>query len=175
MKLATALRRFLIPAPLVSLYAYARFGCKISARAEVELSPCLRIGRGAQISSFVKIKSGYGPLEIGERVSVATGCFIASHTGGVRIGDDTMLGPNVVVVGVNYRYDRLDVPIQQQGDVSRGITIGRDVWLGANVVVTDGAEIGDHSIVSPGSVVTGKLPGSVIASGNPAKVIFRRR
>ncbi|MDX6749816.1 acyltransferase [Geminicoccaceae bacterium 1502E] len=175
MNLATAMRRFLIPASIVSLYGYAKFRCRISTRAEVELGPFLKIGRGTQISSFVKIKSSYGPLEIGRRVSIATGCFIASHEGGVVIGDDTMLGPNVVIVGVNYRYDRLDVPIQHQGDTSKGIRIGKDVWLGGNVVVTDGAEIGDHTIVGPGSVVTGKLPDRVIASGNPAKVVFRRR
>jgi acetyltransferase-like isoleucine patch superfamily enzyme len=42
-------------------------------------------------------------------------------------------------------------------------------------VVIDGASIGDHTIVGPGSVVTGKLPDRVIASGSPAKVLFRRR
>jgi len=175
MNLATALRRFLVPAPVVSLYYFAKFGCKISTRAEVEVSPNVTIGRGTQISSFVKIKASNGPLQIGERVTIATGVFIDAHKGGLSIGDHTMIGPNSVLVGVNYRYDRLDAPIQTQGLVSKGIRIGKDVWLGANVVVTDGAVIGDHMIVGPGSVVTGSLPDRVIASGAPAKVVFRRR
>ncbi|MEZ5863828.1 MAG: DapH/DapD/GlmU-related protein [Geminicoccaceae bacterium] len=175
MNIATVLRRFLVPAPAVSLYYFAKFGCKISTRAEVELSPNVTIGRGTQISSFVKIKASNGPLRIGERVMIATGVFVDAHKGGLTIGDHSMIGPNSVLVGVNYRYDRLDVPIQTQGSVSKGIRIGSDVWLGANVVVTDGAVIGDHTIVGPGSVVTGSLPEGVIANGSPAKVLFRRR
>ncbi len=175
MQLSNLLRRFLMPAPLVSVYYLWKFGCKISPRAEVEVTPNLTIGRGAQISSFVKIKASYGRLQIGERVAVATGVFMAAHEGGVEIGDDTMVGPNSVIVGVNYRYDKLDVPVQHQGTTSKGIRIGKDVWLGANVVVMDGAVIGDHTIVSPGSVVSGRLPEKVVASGSPAKIVFRRR
>ncbi len=175
MQLSNFLRRFLMPAPLVSVYYLWKFGCKISPRAEVEVTPNLTIGRGAQISSFVKIKASYGKLAIGERVAVATGVFMASDEGGVEIGDDTMVGPNSVIVGVNYRYDKLDVPVQHQGTTSKGIRIGKDVWIGANVVVMDGAVIGDHTIVSPGSVVSGRLPEKVVASGAPAKIVFRRR
>lgn len=175
MKLSNFARRFLLPAPLVSLYFFAKFGCRVSLRAEVEVTPNLVIGRGTDISSFVKIKASYGPLRIGERVAIATGVFLAAHEGGIEIGDDTMVGPNTVVVGVNYHYDKLDVPIHQQGTTSKGIRIGKDVWLGANVVVMDGAVIGDHTIVSPGSVVSGRLPEGVVASGSPAKVVFKRR
>ena len=175
MNLANALRRFLVPAPVISLYYLAKFGCKISARAEVELSSNVTIGRGSQISSFVKIKASNGPLRIGERVMIATGVFIDAHKGGLEIGDHSLIGPNSVLVGVNYRYDRLDVPIQTQAVISKGIRIGKDVWIGANVVVADGAVIGDHTIIGPGSVVTGSLPDRVVASGNPAKVVFRRR
>lgn len=175
MKTSELIRRFLLPASVVSLVGYVRFRCMISPRAEVELNPQVRIGRGTQISSFVKIKASNGPLVIGERVTIATGVFIDAHTGGLQIGDDSMIGPNCVLVGVNYRYDRLDLPVQQQPKTSKGITLGKDVWLGANSVVLDGAVIGDHTIVGPGSVVSGPLPEKVIASGAPAKVVFRRR
>jgi len=175
MKTSDLIRRFLLPASAVSLVGYAKFGCKISPRAEVELSRHVRIGHATQISSFVKIKASNGPLGIGERVTIATGVFIDASTGGLEIGDDSMVGPNCVLVAVNYRYDRLDVPVQQQGKTSKGIQIGKDVWLGANTVVLDGAVIGDHTIVGPGSVVSGRLPEKVIASGSPAKVMFKRR
>ena len=175
MRTSDLLRRFLVPAPVVTLYYLAKYGCKISTRAEVELTPNLTIGQGSQISSFVKIKASNGRLVIGERVMIATGVFIDAHAGGLAIGDDSMVGPNCVLVSVNYRYDRLDVPIQRQAKISKGIRVGRDVWLGANVVVLDGAAIGDHTIVGPGSVVTGQLPDRVIASGSPAKVLFKRR
>jgi acetyltransferase-like isoleucine patch superfamily enzyme len=175
MNTSDILRRFLMPAPVVSLVYLAKHGCKISFRAEVELTPNLSIGRGTQVSSFVKIKASHGPLRIGERVMIATGVFMDAHAGGLEIGDLTMVGPNCVLVAVNYRYDRLDVPLQDQEKTSKGIRIGKDVWLGANVVVMDGAMIGDHTIVGPGSVVSGSLPDKVVASGSPAKVVFKRR
>jgi hypothetical protein len=69
-------RRFLLPAPLVSVYYLAKYGCRISPRAKVEVSRNVTIGRGSQISSFVKIKATYGPLRIGVRLAIATGVFI---------------------------------------------------------------------------------------------------
>ena len=174
MKLGMLLGRFL-PAPLVSLVYWLKFGCFVSPRAEVELSRWVTIGRRAQISSFTKIKASNGPLTIGRDVSIGTGCFLQSGTVGLSLGDDCLIGPHVTIVASNYRYDRLDVPIHRQGYTSRGVRIGSNVWLGVGVVVLDGSEIGDGAIVAPNSVVSGRLPPNTIARGDPAKVIFERR
>ena len=168
-------RRFLVPPILVTLICWVRYRCKISPRAEVELSPRLNIGRGAVISSFVKVKATSGDLCIGERVSIATGCFLSAGKGGLTLGDHTMLGPNTSVIANDYSYQTLDVPIARQPKTSKGITIGRDVWLGAGCVVTDGVTIGDHCIVAPNSLVSQSLPPRSVAMGNPAKKIFERR
>jgi acetyltransferase-like isoleucine patch superfamily enzyme len=142
----------------------------------VEITPRLRIGYRAVVGSFTKIKATDGPLTIGAHVEIANGCVITSHTAGVEIGDDCLIGPNVSIIGNNYRYDRLDVPIRLQEKVSqKGIRIGANVWIGANCVILDGAEVGDGSIITPGSVVSARLPENSIAQGNPAKVIFTRR
>jgi acetyltransferase-like isoleucine patch superfamily enzyme len=175
-KLGLALRRFLVPAPVVTLVYLLRFRCKVSLRAEVELSPGIRVGRGSEIASFAKLKaSGGGELRIGERVSIGTGCFISADRGGVSIGDWCMVGPNACIIGNNYRYDRLDVPIAQQEKTSKGIRIGDNVWIGAGAVVTDGARIESGAIVAPNSVVAGKVPKDAIVQGNPARVVFTRR
>lgn len=175
MKLKAVAQRFLVPGFVVTLIYFVRYRCMISPRAEVELTSNLRIGRGSQISSFAKIKATNGNLTIGKNVDIGSGCFIAADSGGVTIGDHAMIGPNVTIVGVNYRYDRLDVPIVQQGTTSKGIRIGEDVWIGAGVVILDGAHIGDHCIISPNSVVSGTLEPGTIAQGQPARSIFVRR
>src|SRR5436305_10895012 len=176
MRAGTVVRRFLTPGWLVTLLAWLRYRCLVSPRAEVELTAHLRLGRGAVIGSFTKVKATDGPLLIGEHVEIASHCVITSHTAGVTIGDDTMIGPNVSIIGNNYRYDRLDVPIRLQDKVStRGVRIGNDVWIGAGCVILDGADVGSGSILAPGSVVAGPLPPNSIASGNPARVIFTRR
>jgi acetyltransferase-like isoleucine patch superfamily enzyme len=135
----------------------------------------LKLGKGTQISSFTKVKATDGPLTIGARVSIGSGCFIHAGSAGVSIGDDSLISPNVSIVGSNYRYDRLDIPIQQQGEITKGITIGNDVWIGVGCAILDGAIIGDHAIVAPNAVVSGHIAENVIATGNPAKPIFTRR
>jgi acetyltransferase-like isoleucine patch superfamily enzyme len=170
-----ALQRFLLPSFVISLIYGFRFGALISPRAEVELSPLLKLGKGTRISSFTKIKATDGPLTIGARVSIGSGCFIHAGGGGGTIGDDSLISPNVSIVGTNYRYDRLDLPIQQQGEASKGITIGNDVWIGVGCAILDAAVIGDHVIVTPNALVSGRVAENAIVAGNPAKPIFTRR
>jgi acetyltransferase-like isoleucine patch superfamily enzyme len=86
-----------------------------------------------------------------------------------------LISPNCTILTTNYMFDRLDVPVQEQGIMSKGVRIGNRVWLGSNCVVLDGAEIGDNVIVSAGSIVSGQIPPNSIVQGNPAKVIFTRR
>ena len=174
MKLSTILRRFLTPSFVVTIYCLLRYKCKISPKAEVELNKNLQIGIGSVVSSFVKIKAN-GPMHIGAEVSIATGSFISSDSGGVRIGDYCMIGPNASIVGNNYRYDKLDVPICQQDKTSKGIDIGENVWIGSGCAILDGAIIGSGAIITPNSVVSSKISENAIAQGNPAKVIFTRR
>lgn len=175
MKVGAIAMRFLVPGIVITGICYLRFRAMVSPRAEVELSKHLSLGRKIEVGSFVKIKSSGGPLTIGERVIIATGCFISADKGGVEIGDDSMIGPNCSVIGNDYKYDRLDIPVGQQDKTSKGIRIGKDVWLGAGCVVTDGVTIGDHCIVAPNSVITKSLPPRSIAMGSPAKSVFERR
>jgi acetyltransferase-like isoleucine patch superfamily enzyme len=172
---ASLLLRVLTPGFAVSGWAWLRFRACVSPRAEVEAGPLLTLGAGSRIGSFVKLKALDGPVRIGARVDVASGAFLSGGAGGVAIGDDCLIGPNAAVIGSNYRYDDLAVPIREQGTTSKGIRIGRDVWLGAGCCVLDGAEIGDGAIVTPCSVVSGKVPPGAVVAGNPAKVIFTRR
>lgn len=176
MKPGALVRRFLTPRLLVTLWGYLKYGCLISPKAEVEITSRLAIGRRSVIASFTKIKATDGPLTIGRNVEIANGCVITSHTAGTEIGDDCLIGPNVSIIGNNYRYDRLDVPIRLQEKVSpKGIRVANDVWIGAGCVLLDGAHIGSGSILTPNSVVSSRIPENSIVQGNPGKVIFTRR
>lgn len=175
MNVTSFVQRFLLPRWVISLYYFLKYRCKVSTRAEVELSPLLSIGRGSEVSSFTKIKASYGPLRIGARCSIGAGCFLSSHQGGLTIGDDCLISPNVTIIANNYNYQRLDVPIREQGSHSLGVHIGSNVWIGSGVCVLDGARIGSGVIVAPNSVVSGRIPDHVIVQGSPAKVIFSRR
>lgn len=176
MKAGTLVRRFLTPGFVVTVRAYLKYRALVSPRAEVEITPHLALGRGAVISSFTKVKATDGPLVIGRNVEVAVGCMLSSYTSGVEIGDDCLIGPNVTIVGNNYRYDDLEKPIRLQEKVSgKGIRIAANVWIGAGCCLLDGADIGSGSILTPNTVVSSRIPPNSIVQGNPGKVIFTRR
>ncbi len=175
MRLTKLFRRFLVPSPLRTLLYGLRFRAWVSPRAEVDYTPNLVLGKGVVISAFVKIKATDGPMVIGERTSIGAGGVLSSGTAGISIGRDVLLAANTVLIANNHRYDRVDIPINQQGLRSLGITIEDDVWLGANCSVLDGSHIEEGCIVNAGSVVTGKLPARRIATGSPARAIFERR
>lgn len=175
MQIRKIIQRFMIPASLISAIYYVKFRCICSPNAEVEMSPLLTIGRKTQISSFSKIKVSGGPLSIGSNVSIGTSCFISSDKKGVAIGDYCMIGPNVSIIGNDYKYDKLDIPVCLQEKTSKGIKIGNNVWIGAGASILDGATIGNNVIVAPNSVVSRKVADNAIIQGNPVKVIFTRR
>lgn len=167
-------RRFMLPASIVSLIGFLRWRARISWRAEVELSSNLQLGPANTISSFAKIKSADGIVRTGRECGFATGCFVASDSGGIEMGDHVVCGPNVAIIACNYRYAALDVPFDQQGTSSLGVRIGSNVWIGANSTILDGSVIGDNTIVVANSLVNRRFPPNVIVQGNPAKVILRR-
>lgn len=171
---AKLLKRFLVPSVVTTAVYYARFGAKVSPRAEVELSANFTMGKGCVIGSFTKVKVSDGPLKMGERGGIATGCFVAAGERGIIIGDNFVCGPNVSIISTSYVYDAIGVHLEDQGAVSKGVRIGDNVWIGAGSVILDGSVIDDNSIVVAASLVNRRFPPNSIIQGNPAKVLMRR-
>jgi acetyltransferase-like isoleucine patch superfamily enzyme len=167
-------RRVLTPMVVVRLYYFWKHRAVISGKAEVDLASTTSWGKGCVISAFTKVKIS-GPFVLGQRVQISTSCFLGAGPAGLTLGDDVLISPNCTILTGTYVFDRLGVPLQEQGTVSKGVRIGPRVWLGSNSVVLSGAVIGDDAIVSAGSVVSGTVPPNSIVMGNPAKVIFTRR
>jgi maltose O-acetyltransferase len=159
---------------VVRLYYFWKHRAVISGKAEVDLASSTSWGKGCVISAFTKVKIS-GPFIMGGRVQVSTGCFIGAGVAGLTMGDDVLISPNCTILTGTYLFDRLDVPLQDQGTISKGVRIGHRVWVGSNSVVLAGSDIGDNVIVSAGSVVSGSVAPNSIVLGNPAKVIFTRR
>jgi maltose O-acetyltransferase len=159
---------------VVRLYYFWKHRAVISGKAEVDLASSTSWGKGCVISAFTKVKIS-GPFIMGRRVQVSTGCFIGAGVAGLTMGDDVLISPNCTILTGTYLFDRLDVPLQDQGTISKGVRIGHRVWVGSNSVVLAGSDIGDNVIVSAGSVVSGSVAPNSIVLGNPAKVIFTRR
>ena len=158
-----------------TVYCYLKYKSLVSPRAEVDVSKLLFMGEGTTISSFCQLKARHGELRLGRKVGLGVGCSLSPGEKGLTIGDNCLFGPYVLVVSSNYRYDRLDIPLAEQGSTSKGIEIGENVWIGSGSVILDGATLGNNVIVGAGSVVSGQFDDNLIIQGNPAKVVFRRR
>jgi galactoside O-acetyltransferase len=142
------------------------------------ISTKIVLGNDVYISRLCRLSSGssedyIGELIIEDSVHVGQNCFV-DGTGKLRIGKDSVLGPNVVFLTGNHEFKDPAVPIRLQGGIPQPIVIEEDVWLGANVIVLGDVTIGKGSVIGAGSVVTKDIAPYSIAVGTPAKVIGQR-
>lgn len=113
-------------------------------------------------------------LIIGSNCSFNHNAILGAAGGEIVIGNDVLIGPNVVLRVADYMFDSTEVPIRYQGHRPGRIVIGHDVWLAANVVVTSGVTIGNGCVVGAGSTVTRDLPPMTVCVGNPVRPIRSR-
>ncbi len=110
--------------------------------------------------------------EIGNNSGIGVNAIIGGRT---IIGNDVMMGRECIIICRNHRFDRTDIPMNQQGfSESTTITIGNDVWIGDRVTILPGSKIGNGCIVAAGAVVTGNIPDYSIVGGVPARIIKKR-
>ena len=133
-----------------------------------------RSGRGVFVGRNTILSCKNGDIDIDDDANLGfnTEIFSASR---VHVGQKVLMAAYTYLVGGDHMYDRVDVPVLDQGRTARGIDIGDHVWLGAHVVVTDGSRIGRDAIIGAGAVVVGEMPEFAIAVGTPAKVVRDRR
>ncbi len=145
-------------------------GCKIHADASVDASrsPGVRLGDKVTLNRFAYVQGGNGGVRLGNRVEI-NNFSIINGTGGVDIGDDTLVGPGVRIISYQHRH-ALAATIRSQAVDALPIRIGRDCWLGANCVILAGVSIGDGAVVAAGAVVREDVPAQAIVAGVPATV-----
>ena len=98
----------------------------------------------------------------------------ADHGGSITIGNDCMIGPNVVFRTSDHDFSRRDIPIRDQGHIAGMITVKNNVWIGANVSVIGTVTIGEGAVIGAGSVVNRDIEDYAVAAGVPARKISDR-
>lgn len=139
----------------------------------VQLGDSVTIDTGAVIRASGVLRNRGVGVVIGERSAV--GAFNFLHGGGgIVIGRDCLLGPNVGVFSENHVIQDAGRPIREQGEVRSPVRLGDDVWVGAGATVLAGVSVGDGAVIGAGAVVTRDVPSCAVVGGVPAKVIGMR-
>ena len=124
------------------------------------------IERGARFGKGFKIR-------IGDRSGIGVNCFVPD---GSVIGKDVMMGPNCYIHAQNHRFDRVDIPMREQGFSEwKPIVIEDDVWIGRDVSIMAGRHISKGSLIAANCVLTKDFPPYSIVGGNPGRLIRNRK
>ena len=134
-----------------------------------------RIFRSCGRDVIIKTRAYFGTgenLVIGDRSQLGVNCKVEND---LVMGRDVVMGPDVVIMSSAHAFERLDIPINQQGHLPRRpVVIGDDVWIGTRVIILPGVKIGDQAVIGAGAVVTKDVPPRAVVAGNPARIIRYR-
>lgn len=100
----------------------------------------------------------------------AKGCYIDGRNG-IIFEENVITGPHVSIISQNH-----DVSDFNKYLMGKPIIIRKNSWLSAQCIILPEVELGEHTIVAAGAVVTKSFPeGNQVIGGNPAKVIKKIR
>ncbi len=131
----------------------------------------LKIGQDVHIENGVFFGAG-NDIVIGNRSGLGKHAHIQ---GPLTIGDDVMMGPEVIIYTKSHDFFDTTIPMIEQGITEpKPVIIEDDVWIGARVIILPGVTISRGAIIGAGAVVTKNVASYDIVGGVPAKVIGNR-
>ncbi|WP_406535134.1 sugar O-acetyltransferase [Methanobrevibacter sp.] len=105
-------------------------------------------------------------IHLGNNVFINSGCRFQDQ-GGIYIGDNVLIGHNVVLATLNHEEN----PLKRGNLIPSPIRIGNDVWVGSNATILPGVTIGNGAIIAAGAVVTKDVNENSVVAGVPARYI----
>lgn len=112
-------------------------------------------------------------ITIGDRTGISARAYFAGQ-GGITIGSDVIMGPNVQIFSENHAYNDTTLTIKEQGVIKQPVAVGNNCWIGAGSTILAGVTLGEGCVVAAGSVVTKSFPANSVIGGIPAKLLKTR-
>lgn len=150
-------------------------GVSINALSEqgIKLGDHVSIARNSILfCTGIIAQKGTG-ITIGDRTGISARAYFAGQ-GGITIGNDVIMGPNVQIFSENHASADPTQTIKEQGVIKDPVVIGNNCWIGGGATILAGVNIGNGCVIAAGSVVTKSVPENSIVAGVPAKVIKSR-
>ncbi len=128
------------------------------------------------ISNHCQLRGKIKAEDAGSRVEIGAGttmenAYVGAYEGAlVRIGNDCMFSDQVGL-RTSDMHSIVDAQTGARRNPAQSIVIESRVWLCRGVTVLKGGTIGTDTVVGGNALVTGPLPGGVLAVGSPAKPI----
>jgi acetyltransferase-like isoleucine patch superfamily enzyme len=142
-------------------------------RDGIEIGNNVSIREHAWIQITSRLDQPGAGIRIGDDTYIGPRCILGAG-GGIRIGARVLFGAGVQLLAEDHMFQDPEAPIREQGVARRGIVVEDDAWLGNAVIVLDGVTIGKGAVIGAGAIVTRDVPSGMIAAGNPARVIRAR-
>lgn len=139
-----------------------------SARMDTPPYRKFHLGDYSVVESYSCINNAVGDVIIGDHTRIGLHNTII---GPVTIGNHVNLAQGITVTALNHNFTDRERRIDEQGVTTSLVTINDDVWIGANAVILPGVNIGSHSVIAAGAIVTKDVPPHTIVAGVPAKII----
>ena len=150
---------------------YALFAIIRKCRSAIAKRCLDYAGKNVNIEHNANFGTGVG-ITLGDYSGLGINCKVR---GPLSIGNNVMMGPDVIIYTENHETSRTDIPMRGQGSTPpKRVTISDDVWIGARVVILPGVTVGHVAIIGSGAVVTKDVPEYAVVGGVPAKVIKYR-
>jgi maltose O-acetyltransferase len=112
-------------------------------------------------------------LRIGDNSGLGINCHVP---GDLVVGRNVMMGPNCYIFGANHAFDRVDVPIIEQGfEPPRQTVIDDDVWIGRNVCFTPGRHVKEGAVIGAECLLSKDFPPYSVVGGNPSRLLRSRK
>lgn len=141
---------------------------ELKKREEMLREMFAEIGDGCYIEPPFHANFGGKHVHFGNHIYANFGLTLVDDTH-IYVGDNTMFGPNVTVATAGHPID--PVLRSKEYQYNMAVHIGKNCWIGAGALILPGVAIGDNTVIGAGSVVTKDIPSSVVAVGNPCRVI----
>ena len=122
---------------------------------------------------YIKLPS-LGGVIIDSNVHIGHNCVIAKG-----IFDNTVIGKYTKINDLSHIGNTVSIGsnsfIMANADISARVKIGDNCWIAQSVCIMQGLSIGNNVQIGMGSIVTKNIKNNVVAYGQPAKFIRKRR